>query len=130
MVQEYKREIANHPLERKIWFLRKFYAGNGGVLPPTDPRILSMTKQQIDIEFEHIIIDKEERAKDDGNKVYVDDSYEEAEAEEERIDRKLYIEPDPEDEDYDPYLPKSENDDEGEWVDDETDDDDEPREGW
>jgi hypothetical protein len=118
--EEQLRAIASHPLERRLWRLRKFYGGMSGALPPTDPRILAMTEQQIDLEFMHLLLDKEERDEASGTKVYSDDSYEAEEAEEERIDSKLFIE----DDFGEPIvLPKSENnDDEGEWEDIETDD--------
>jgi hypothetical protein len=121
MVQEHKKEIASHPLERKMWTLRKFYAGNGGVLPPTDPRILAMTEAQIDIEMEHIRLDAEERAKAGKEQVYVDEDYEREEAEEERRDSKLFMDDDDDFDEEDP-LPKSENDDDDEWEDVEIDD--------
>jgi hypothetical protein len=123
MVKESRREIASHPLERKLWALRKIYAGNGGILPPTDPRILALTEQQIDIEFEHLLIDKEMRDKDSGNQVYVDESYEADEAEEERIDQKLFVEYEEDDFEAGIPLPKSEKSNDDEWVDVEIDDD-------
>lgn len=122
MVYSRKRELATQPLERKIWRLRKLYAGNGGVLPPTDPRILSMTEQQIDVELEHFLIDIEEKAKAEGRKTYVDESYDAEEEREELIDSKLYVEGIDD-------LPKEEsdepeyrNDDDDEWDDVEIDD--------
>lgn len=123
MVEEHKREIASHPLERKMWALRKFYGGQGGALPPTDPRILAMTEAQIDLELEHIRLDAEERSKANGEQVYVDEDYEREEAEEERKDSKLFIE-EKEENDFegDDDLPKYENNDDDEWEDVEIDD--------
>ena len=87
-----------------------------------------MTAQQIDLEFQHILLDLEERKKDSDNTVYVDEDYEREEAEEELRDSKLYFEDtfedDTEEEHYtDMPLPKSENNKEDEWVDVEIDDD-------
>jgi hypothetical protein len=122
MVQKHKREIASHHIERKLWALRKFYGGNGGALPPTDPRILSMTEAQIDIEFQHILLDREEREAAAGNKVYVDDDYEREEAEEARVDSLLYVEPDEEPEEpegfsEEVYVPDDESYSEEDWQD-------------
>lgn len=66
--------------------LRKFYAGAGGCLPPTDERILNMTPEQIDLEYEHIELDK---ALSKGTNVYADTEYKEYEAEVEAIDARL-----------------------------------------
>lgn len=107
-----------------MWLLRKFYGGQGGAIPPTDPRLLAMTEAQIEVEFEHIILDREERDAASGNKRYTDESYDEEEAEEERVDARLYIEEKTDFEVEEPIpLPKSEKDDDIEWVDDEIDDD-------
>jgi hypothetical protein len=113
------KEIANQPQQRKLWRLRKFYAGGMGAIPPTDPRILTMTEQQIDLEFAHMLLDIEEREEKDGNgKKYMDESYEAEEAEEERVNQKLYIENDFDEDN----LRKSENTNDGEWEDVEIDD--------
>lgn len=59
-----------------MWVLRKFYGGNGGCLPPTDKRVLSMTPEQIDLEFMHMIIDKRASDKASGEVSYEDSDYE------------------------------------------------------
>lgn len=101
------REIANLPSERKTWYLRKFYAGNGGCLPPTDPRILALTPEQIDLEFTHMILDKE--AKETNKQVYVDDDYDNYDEESEKRDSRTSEIP--------RSLPKVENNDDEEWED-------------
>lgn len=68
-----------------MWMLRKFYAGNGGALPPTDPRMLAMTPQQVELEFQHIMLDKAER----GDNVYSDAGYDDYEKETDEVDSKL-----------------------------------------
>lgn len=82
------KEIASLPSERKMWILRKHYAGNGGVLPPTDPRLLAMTPEQIDLDIHHILLDKEEQG---GGDVFMDDEYEREMEEEERMEREQRI---------------------------------------
>jgi hypothetical protein len=78
-------EIANLPKERKLWLLRKFYAGNGGCLPPTDPRVLNMTDELIDLEFMHMYVDKQNK---DGES-YEDEDYDEYDKETDEHDNKL-----------------------------------------
>lgn len=87
--------MAKLPNARKMWLLRKLYAGNGGILPPTDPRILAMTEQQIDLEFEHFLLDKEERetASKEGKEQYEDDGYEDYDKETDEKDDRLFWEP-------------------------------------
>lgn len=80
------REIAKLPNERKMWMLRKFYGGQGGAIPPTDPRFLAMTPEQIDYEFEHILLDKAEQG--EGNS-YTDEGFEEYDNETDEVDKKL-----------------------------------------
>ena len=80
-VQKNLREIANLPALRQMWALRKFY----GNLPPTDPRILSMTPEQVELEFMHMVLDAE--AKD--GKVYTDPEYD-------KYDEETEIEDNPE----------------------------------
>ena len=53
--------------------LRKYY----GNLPPTDPRILNMTMEQIDLEFHHIQLDVD--AKNPETEQYIDEEYEDYE---------------------------------------------------
>lgn len=45
-------EIAKLPNERRLWWFRKLYN-----LPPTDPRFLDVTEEQIQLEWEHYILD-------------------------------------------------------------------------
>jgi hypothetical protein len=80
------KEIAKLPSERKMWILRKFYGGQGGALPPTDPRILAMTPEQIELEFEHMLLDRAEKG--EGN-VYTDDGYEDYDNDTDEVDNKL-----------------------------------------
>ncbi|MNN50855.1 hypothetical protein D3C81_1654620 [compost metagenome] len=63
-------EIAKQPRERKLWAARKLY----GNLPPTDPRFLSLTMVQIDLDLVHHHIDQME--KNGNSEVYVDGGYE------------------------------------------------------
>jgi hypothetical protein len=102
-----------------MWALRKFYGGQGGALPPTDPRILAMTPMQVNLEFEHIMLDQIAK----GDKVYTDDDYEEYDNDTDEVDNKLSDMPTFGREASDPYagreneLPKSaEIDNEDEWV--------------
>lgn len=122
------RELASLPSERKIWVLRRFYAGNGGCLPPTDPRILSMTPEQIDLEFEHIALDKKMKDKANGSQVYEDDEFDAYDEETSKVDSKLSDMDSGFGSEVDPhgYAPvggmKDPNEEEGDWVDVETDD--------
>ena len=79
-------EMVQLPKIQKLWILRKFYAGNGGALPPTDPRILDMTMEQIDLEFELIKLDK---ARQDGKEAFEDDEYESWDEDSEEYDKRL-----------------------------------------
>jgi len=88
-VRQNLQEIAELPSERKLWTLRKFYAGNGGCLPPTDPRILSMTPEQIDLEFTHMAVDQRLSDEASGNKVYEDAEYENYDKDTDDMDDKL-----------------------------------------
>lgn len=77
-----------------MWLLRKLYAGNGGVLPPTDPRILSMTPLQVEIELEHFLIDKEEKKKaEKGTEEYEDQEFDNYDKETDEVDDRLFWEP-------------------------------------
>ena len=69
--------------------LRKFYAGNGGCLPPTDERIMCMTPEQIDLEFAHILIDKNLANKASGAVSYEDPGYEDYDTSTEANDNRL-----------------------------------------
>ena len=42
-----------------MWWVRKLYQ-----LPPTDPRFLALTPEQIEIEYEHFLLDHPELAKE------------------------------------------------------------------
>lgn len=67
--------------------LRRFYGGMNGALPPTDPRILALTAQQIDLEFELMRVDK---ARKEGNKeVFEDDTFDDYDKETEEVDSRL-----------------------------------------
>lgn len=121
------KEIAKLPSERKIWLLRKFYGGNGGALPPTDPRILAMTREQIELEFQHMLLDQNQK---DGNQEYfVDEGFEDYDKETEDTDNRLSEMPKFGSEASDPNkgvkdLPKPETEinNEDEWEDVEIDD--------
>jgi hypothetical protein len=101
-----------------MWTLRKFYAGNGGCLPPTDERILRMTPEQIDLEFAHIAIDRKIANKASGAVSYEDDEYDAYDEETDTNDSRLSDMPVFESE-IDPYRRQEK---EGDWVDVETDD--------
>src|SRR5690606_23252584 len=83
------RKIAQLPDQRKLWQLRKIYAGNGGILPPTDERILRLTPEQIALEFEHLKLDKEENGE---GAYYTDDAYEEYDKQTDEEDSNVYFE--------------------------------------
>jgi len=79
--------IAKLPNERKIWILRRFYAGGTGCLPPTDPRILAMTPEMVELEFAHIAIDR--KLKDGDTEQYEDPDFDAYEKESEELDNRL-----------------------------------------
>lgn len=72
------------PLERKLWILRKYVYGG---LPPTDPRILAMTPEQVELEFAHMAFDK--KANSPTAEEYNDDEFEQWNREIDEIDSKL-----------------------------------------
>ncbi|MGF6354074.1 hypothetical protein ABIE27_001984 [Paenibacillus sp. 4624] len=78
------KTIAKLPQERKLWILRKYVYGG---LPPTDPRILAMTPEQIDLEFEHMEIDR--KAKEGKSEEYDDPEFDDWLNETEEEDGKL-----------------------------------------
>ena len=53
--------------------MRKIYQGQGGVLPPSDPRLHDLTEEQINLDLLHYQLDHPEKFKE----VYTDDAYEE-----------------------------------------------------
>jgi hypothetical protein len=114
-----------------MWLLRKLYAGNGAVLPPTDPRILAMTDAQMEIEFEHFSIDAELRDKaSKSEEQFEDEEFENYDKETDERDERLFWEEEPDtgalpktEHKVTVALPKSEKSNEGEWVDVEIDDD-------
>lgn len=116
------RELAQLPVERKLWSLRKFYAGNGGCLPPTDPRIMNLTDDQIELDVMHIELDRIEKDKEAGNQSYSDEGFEEYEKEVDNRDKNEYFDFEGE------VTPPSEEsqyeneEDDGEWEDVEIDD--------
>jgi hypothetical protein len=81
-----------------------------------------MTPEQIDLEFEHIAIDKALADKASGKNVYVDDGYEDYDKETEEVDSKLSDMPKFTSE-VDPYvgMVKSQEQNEDDWEDVETD---------
>ncbi|MGG1673515.1 hypothetical protein ACIFOE_23315 [Paenibacillus sp. NRS-1783] len=72
------------PSERKLWILRKYAYGG---IPPTDPRILAMTDEQIELEFAHMELDR--KARDGKSEEYDDPEFDEWEKEAEEADSKL-----------------------------------------
>lgn len=79
------REIVKLPSERKMWELRKYYGGRNGALPPTDPRILAMTPELVELEFEHMAYDQQLKK----GEVFEDDEYGKYEEETEADDMLL-----------------------------------------
>jgi hypothetical protein len=65
--------IAQQPNERRLWWVRKLYN-----LPPTDPRYLELTTEQIDLEYEHFLLDNPE-LKTAQSQSYSDPDYDETE---------------------------------------------------
>ena len=53
--------IANSGLQRKLWLIRKLYAGNGGIIPPNDPRIMALTDEEIDLDLTHYMLDNPDK---------------------------------------------------------------------
>jgi hypothetical protein len=79
-VEQNLTEIAKLPDERTLWWVRQLYQ-----LPPTDPRLLAMTDEQIMLEREHYLIDHPELKKE----MYRDPEYEEWERKAVAEDSKL-----------------------------------------
>lgn len=63
--------IAALPEQRRLWQVRKLYGG-GTPLPPTDPRILALTPEQIEIDLAHLLLDNPqlERGASDGKAAF------------------------------------------------------------
>lgn len=101
-----------------MWALRKFYGGQGGALPPTDPRIMEMTMTQIDLEFHHIMLDRQES----GDNVYTDDGYDDYEKDTDEVDSQLSDMPVYGREAADPHAGQAETTNDTEWEDVEIDD--------
>ena len=72
------------PLERKLWILRKYVYGG---IPPTDPRILNMTEEQIELEYAHLELDR--KLRNGSTEFYEDKSFEEYDKETEEMDAIL-----------------------------------------
>ena len=83
-MESYK-EIVRLPSERKMWLLRKFYGGDGGALPPTDPRLLAMTPEQVELEFAHMQYDQQLKK----GQTYEDDEFEDYDKETDADDSLL-----------------------------------------
>jgi hypothetical protein len=100
-----------------MWILRKFY----GNLPPTDPRMLAMTPELIELEFAHMALDRENKEKGD---TYTDEEYDEWDNETEQADTRGSEEERTSEEGYMPesYPVQAENDSDEDWEDVETDD--------
>jgi hypothetical protein len=100
-----------------MWVLRK-YLYNG--IPPTDPRILAMTDELIDLEYAHMELDKQLKG---GKEEYEDPDYEDYDKETDETDAQLSYEYDmPASEDVKPTAIEPDEEDDGDWEDVETDD--------
>lgn len=99
------------PKERKLWILRK-HVYNG--IPPTDPRVLAMTDEQIDLEYAHLELDR--KLRDKNKEEFADPEYEQWDEEVNENDAKLSYE-------YDAANPpaKQAEQNEEDWEDVETD---------
>lgn len=64
-----------------------------GGLPPTDPRILDMTDEQVELEFIHMELDR--KAKEGKSEEYSDPDFDEWDREIEEEDSKLSYEYEP-----------------------------------
>lgn len=76
--------ILRLPKERKLWILRKHVYGG---IPPTDPRILAMTDEQIELELAHAQLDRKMR--DSNGKEFEDEEFDQFDRETEEEDSKL-----------------------------------------
>jgi hypothetical protein len=121
--------ILRLPKERKLWILRKHIYGG---IPPTDPRILAMTDEQIDMEYAHVQYDK--KMKESNGKDFEDEEFDDYDKETEDDDSMLPDEADSLDADATSevqYVPKNETKHVPEdWEDVEIDDLDDPKEDW
>lgn len=97
------KTIARIPQERKLWILRKYVYGG---IPPTDPRVLAMTDEQIDLEFEHMENDR--KARDGKGEEFDDPEFDEWAKETEEVDNKLS---------YDYVAPSEKKDNLDDWED-------------
>ncbi len=76
------KEIAKLPHQRKLWWIRSYYR-----VLPTDERYLNLTPEQIELEFQHYIMDNPDKFKE----VYTDPEYEEWERKTSEEDEKLLL---------------------------------------
>ena len=79
-VQASLMQIAKLPDQRRLWLIRKIY----GNIPPTDPRFLDLTEEQIDLDIMHYQLDL--KARNGDNDTYVDDNFEKYDKETDSID--------------------------------------------
>lgn len=77
-------KIAQLPDQRKLWLIRKIH----GNLPPTDPRFLSMTKEQIELDLTHYYFDLKETNKKESDS-FIDEEFDKFDEESDEIDRKV-----------------------------------------
>ena len=66
-----------------MWAVRKLY----GNMPPTDPRFLALTNEQIDLDMMHVMLDQQLR--DGTTEVYSDETFDEFDKETDEIDNKF-----------------------------------------
>lgn len=104
--------------ERKLWILRKYVYGG---IPPTDPRIISMTDEQVDLEFAHLELDR--KLKKGTGEEYADPEFDEWDKEMEDTDAKLSYEYEPPSSELrESAKPLAKHADDGDWEDVEIDD--------
>lgn len=84
MLREDISEIAKLNAVSRLWTARKLYGGNiggmGGILPPTDPRLVDLTDEQIELDIALYLQDHPELKKK--AEAYQDSEYERAMKEE------------------------------------------------
>lgn len=103
--------------ERKLWILRKYAYGG---IPPTDPRILAMTEEQVELEFGHMELDR--KLKKGSGEEYSDPEFEEWDKDTEETDSLLSYEYEKHPSEVKGASPQANLADEDDWEDDETDD--------
>lgn len=69
------------PDQRKLWQIRKLY----GNIPPTDPRFLALTREQIELDLIHNYLDHQTDGKEN---VYLDEDFEDFDKQSDEYDSK------------------------------------------